>query len=128
MEKMKKIELTFPADSEPIRLDLFVAGAVDGLTRSTAQRLIEAGLVTVDGTAQKPSLKLKGGERVAVTIPPPVPAQPAAETIPLEILYEDGDLVVVNKPAGMVVHPGAGNASGTLVNALLGHCRDLSGI
>ena len=65
---------------------------------------------------------------IAVTIPPPVPAEPAAEQIPLEILYEDSDLVVVNKPAGMVVHPGAGNPGGTLVNALLGHCRDLSGI
>jgi 23S rRNA pseudouridine1911/1915/1917 synthase len=125
---MEKTELTFPTDGEPTRLDLFVAGAVDGLNRSTAQRLIEAGLVTVDGIPQKSALKLRGGERVAVTIPPPVPALPAAETIHLEILYEDGDLVVVNKPAGMVVHPGAGNASGTLVNALLGHCRDLSGI
>jgi 23S rRNA pseudouridine1911/1915/1917 synthase len=125
---VEKIELTFPAGGEPTRLDLFVAGAVDGLARSTAQRLIEAGLVTVDGMTQKPALKLKGGETVAVTIPPPVPAQPSAESIPLEILYEDSDLVVVNKPAGMVVHPGAGNASGTLVNALLGHCRDLSGI
>ena len=125
---MEKQELTFPTGSEPTRLDQFVAGAVENLTRAAAQRLIEAGLVTVDGTPKKPSLKLKGGEQVAVTIPPPVPAQPAAETIPLEILYEDGDLVVVNKPAGMVVHPGAGNASGTLVNALLGHCRDLSGI
>jgi 23S rRNA pseudouridine1911/1915/1917 synthase len=65
---------------------------------------------------------------IVVTIPPPVPAEPEAEEIPLEILYEDGNLVVVNKPAGMVVHPGAGNAGGTLVNALLGHCRDLSGI
>jgi 23S rRNA pseudouridine1911/1915/1917 synthase len=101
---------------------------MDGLTRSMARRLIEAGQVTVDGTKEKPSLKLRGGEKVVVTIPPPVPAEPAAETIPLEILYEDSDLVVVNKPAGMVVHPGAGNASGTLVNALLGHCHDLSGI
>jgi len=103
-------------------------GAMDGLTRSMARRLIEAGLVTVDGTKEKPSLKLRGGEKIVVTIPPPIPAEPAAETIPLEILHEDSDLVVVNKPAGMVVHPGAGNAGGTLVNALLGHCHDLSGI
>lgn len=125
---VEKFELTFPPDGEPTRLDLFVVGAVAGLTRSSAQRLIEEGMITVDGTRQKPSLKLKGGERVVVTVPPPVPAEPAAETIPLDILYEDGDVVVVNKPAGMVVHPGAGNPSGTLVNALLGHCRDLSGI
>jgi 23S rRNA pseudouridine1911/1915/1917 synthase len=125
---VENIELTFPVDGEPARLDVFIAGAVPGMTRSTAQRLIEAGLVTVDGTVQKPSLKLKGGERISVTIPPPTAAEPEAETIPLEILYEDGDIVVVNKPAGMVVHPGAGNPGGTLVNALLGHCRDLSGI
>jgi 23S rRNA pseudouridine1911/1915/1917 synthase len=124
---LEKIEFVFPVDSEPARLDL-VVGVMEGLTRSMARRLIEAGQVTVDGTKEKPSLKLRGGEKVVVTIPPPVPAEPAAETIPLEILYEDSDLVVVNKPAGMVVHPGAGNASGTLVNALLGHCHDLSGI
>lgn len=125
---MEKMELTYPADSGPVRLDQFITGEATELTRSTVQRLIEAGLVTVDGTTPKPSLKLKGGERISVTIPSPVPAEPAAETIPLEILYEDGDIVVVNKPAGMVVHPGAGNPGGTLVNALLGHCRDLSGI
>jgi 23S rRNA pseudouridine1911/1915/1917 synthase len=124
---VQKIELIFPEGSEPARLDL-VVGALEGLTRSMAQRLIEAGFVTVDGATQKASLKLRGGEKLVVTIPPPLPAEPAAETIPLEILFEDGDLVVVNKPAGMVVHPGAGNAGGTLVNALLGHCRDLSGV
>ena len=124
---MQKIELIFPVGSEPARLDM-VVGAMEGLTRSMAQRLIEAGMVTVEGTVQKSSLKLRGGEKVSVTVPPPVPAEPVAEAIPLEILYEDCDIVVVNKPAGMVVHPGAGNAHGTLVNALLGHCLDLSGI
>jgi 23S rRNA pseudouridine1911/1915/1917 synthase len=93
-----------------------------------AQRLIESGMITVDGLRQKPSLKLRGGETIIVRLPPPLPAEPEAESIPLEILYEDRDIVVVNKPAGMVVHPGAGNSSGTLVNALLGHCRDLSGV
>ncbi len=124
---VQKIDLIFPEDSEPARLDL-VVGAMEGLTRSMARRLIEAGFVTVDGAPHKPSLKLRGGEKIVVTIPPPLPAEPKAETIPLEILFEDGDLVVVNKPAGMAVHPGAGNAAGTLVNALLGHCRDLSGV
>jgi 23S rRNA pseudouridine1911/1915/1917 synthase len=124
---VQKIELVFPDDGETARLDQ-VVGALEGLTRSMARRLIESGMVTVDGTPQKPSLKLKGGEMIAVSIPPPVPAEPLAEDIHLEILYEDSDLVVVNKPAGMVVHPGAGNTAGTLVNALLGHCRDLSGI
>jgi 23S rRNA pseudouridine1911/1915/1917 synthase len=121
-------ELTFPAEEGPERLDSFLARAVGEVTRSAVQRLIDGGMVTVDGAVPKPSLKLKGGERVIVSIPPPVPAEPAAEHIPLEILYEDSDLIVVNKPAGMVVHPGAGAGSGTLDNALLAHCNDLSGI
>lgn len=125
---MQKIELIFPMETEPERLDLFLSRTVEHLTRAGAQRLIETGQVVVDGAPQKSSLKLKGGERVSVEIPPPLPAEPIAEAIPLEILFEDADLVVVNKPAGMVVHPAAGNPSGTLVNALLGHCRDLSGI
>ncbi len=125
---METRELTYPSGEGPERLDSFLARTVDDMTRSAAQRLIDEGMVTVDGTVPKPSLKLKGGERVAVSIPPPVPAEPTAEDIPLDILYEDSDLIVVNKPAGMVVHPGAGTGSGTLVNALLGHCRDLSGI
>ena len=121
-------ELTAPPGEGPVRLDSFLAGAVGDLSRSAVQRLIDEGMVTVDGTPAKPSLKLRGGERVVVSIPPPVPAAPAPERIPLDILFEDGDLIVVNKPAGMVVHPGAGTSSGTLVNALLEHCRDLSGI
>jgi 23S rRNA pseudouridine1911/1915/1917 synthase len=115
-------------DEIPERLDLFLSRHVPDLTRSAIQRLVEAGLITVDGRPAKPSLKLKGGERVVIEIPPPVPAEPVAEDIPLDILYEDGDLIVVNKPAGMSVHPGAGNQAGTMVNALLGHCLDLSGI
>lgn len=120
--------MIFPADAEPERLDAFIARSVEGLTRSAAQRLIEEGRVTVGGGTAKPSLKLKGGDEIVVEIPPPVPAEPQAEEIPLDILYEDRDVVVVNKPAGMVVHPAAGNPAGTLVNALLGHCTDLSGI
>lgn len=125
---MEKFELTYQTEGEPERLDTFLARTLENMTRSTAQRLIETGLVTVDSFPQKPSLKLKGGETISVTIPPPEPAEAIAEQIPLEILYEDHDIIVVNKPAGMTVHPGAGNSSGTLVNALLGHCRDLSGI
>lgn len=120
--------VTVPAEGEPERLDQFIVRSLDGLTRSAVQRLIDDGRVTVNGIVEKASLKLKGGEVVAVEVPPPAPAVPQAEEIPLDILYEDGDVVVVNKPAGMVVHPGAGNPDGTLVNALLGHCRDLSGI
>jgi 23S rRNA pseudouridine1911/1915/1917 synthase len=125
---VERIELTVPEETEPERVDIFVARMVEGLTRSTVQRLIEEGNVTVNGGGCRASLKLLGGEEVVVRLPPPVPATPVPETIPLDIRYEDSDLVVVNKPAGMVVHPGAGNFSGTLVNALLAHCTDLSGV
>lgn len=120
--------LTYPFDSESIRLDLFISRQLEGETRTAVQRLIEAGNVLVDGHMVRPSLKLKGGEQVSVEIPEPTEAEPQPEPIPLEVLYEDGDLIVINKPAGMVVHPGPGNSSGTLVNALLAHCTDLSGI
>jgi 23S rRNA pseudouridine1911/1915/1917 synthase len=121
---------TFRTGPEQVgmRLDLFLAACLPGLTRSAIQRLIEQGEVLVDGKGGKASLKLRGGEQVAVSVPPPRASAVVAEEIPLRILYEDGDLVVIDKPAGMVVHPGAGNSSGTLVNALLAHCRDLSGV
>ncbi len=121
-------ELIYPGNGEQERLDVFVSRTMAELTRSAVRRLIDTGFVTVNGNPGKPSLKLKGGERISVRIPPPAPAVPVAEQIPLEILFEDGDIIVVNKAAGMVVHPGAGNRGGTLVNALLGHCGDLSGI
>jgi 23S rRNA pseudouridine1911/1915/1917 synthase len=121
-------EFVYPIEGKHERLDIFVSRVAVDMTRSGVQRLIEAGFVTVNGVLEKPSLKLKGGEHIVMKIPAPVPAVPVAEEIPLEVLYEDGDIIVVNKPAGMVVHPGAGNFTGTLVNALLGHCRDLSGI
>lgn len=124
----ERYEFIAPGDGEPGRLDQFVARSIEGMTRSTVQRLMDEGRVTVDGKVEKPSLKLRGGECIVVVVPPPVPALPEAEEIPLEILHEDGDLVVLNKPAGMVVHPGAGTPGGTLVNALLAHCDDLSGI
>ena len=117
-----------PLEETPSRLDLVICREMPELSRSAAQRLIEEGHVTVNGRPERASLKLRGGEEIRVTVPPPVPAEPAAEAIPLDILYEDADVVVINKPAGMVVHQGAGNSTGTLVNALLGHCGDLSGI
>lgn len=115
-------------DTAGQRLDAFVAAAVPELSRAAVQRLIEQGLVLLGGKEAKASTRLAAGEEVAVTIPPPQPATAAAEAIPLEILYEDNDLIVINKGAGMTVHPGAGVSSGTLVNALLAHCTDLSGI
>jgi 23S rRNA pseudouridine1911/1915/1917 synthase len=118
----------YPSGGEPMRLDLFISRQLEGETRAAVQRLIEGGNVLVDGYPVRSSLKLKGGEQVTVEIPEPVVAEPKPESIPLEVLYEDHDLIVINKPAGMVVHPGPGNSSGTLVNALLAHCSDLSGI
>ena len=111
-----------------MRIDQFLSLEMNGESRATVQRLIENGNVMVNGKEVRPSLKLKGGEAIVVDVPPPQAALPQAETIPLEVLYEDRDLLVINKAAGMVVHPGAGNAGGTLVNALLAHCSDLAGI
>jgi 23S rRNA pseudouridine1911/1915/1917 synthase len=119
---------TYPSDSEPMRLDLYISSQLEGETRAAVQRLIEAGNVLIDGHPARASQKLKGGEQITVEIPEPSEAAPKPESIPLEVLYEDHDLIVINKPAGMVVHPGPGNSSGTLVNALLAHCTDLSGI
>lgn len=111
------------------RLDVFLTEAAAEVSRSFAQKLIEDGLVSVNSvTAARASYKVKAGDRITVQIPSPEILRLEAETIPLDIYYEDGDVIVVNKPRGMVVHPAAGNYSGTLVNALLAHCRDLSGI
>lgn len=110
------------------RLDSFLAGQLQGQSRSALQRLIENGDILLDGKPVRPSHKLVADSRIQINFPAPVAATPRAEEIPLDILYEDSDLIVINKPAGMTVHPGAGVSSGTLVNALLAHCKDLSGI
>ena len=118
-------------DRAGIRLDAFVAAASDGaLSRSRAQALIADGQVTVDGaTVTIGKRKLAAGEIVAVDIPPPADPEPLPEPIPLTIVFEDEHLVVIDKPAGLVVHPGPGNWTGTLVNALIHHCGDsLSGV
>jgi 23S rRNA pseudouridine1911/1915/1917 synthase len=119
------IEVTLPNEGK--RLDTFVAAEVKA-SRSSVQKWIEKGIVFVDGHAYPASYKLKQGQKIRVDVPPPEPLLVEAEDIPLDILYEDEDVVVVNKPRGMVVHPAAGNRNGTLVNALLNHCDDLSGI
>lgn len=119
--------LTEPCD-EGDRLDVMIAKRAL-MTRSAAQKLIESGLVTLDGRAVQKRYKPRAGELFSVTLPPPVSLDAEAEDIPLDIVYEDASLIVVDKPKGMVVHPAAGNYSGTLVNALLWHCGDsLSGI
>ena len=110
------------------RLDVFAAGLA-GVTRSRAGALIREGRATVDGEVQaKPGFRLKPGMAVRLTVPPPAPAAAQAEDIDLDIVYQDDDLAVVFKPSGMVVHPAAGNESGTLVNALLAKLDNLSGI
>ncbi|NLZ38672.1 MAG: RluA family pseudouridine synthase [Firmicutes bacterium] len=110
------------------RLDVTVAALMQDLTRSRVQKLISAGQVLVDDTERKANYRVREGETITVTIPQVKASPLQAEAIPLEILYEDNSLLVVNKPKGMVVHPAAGHSEGTLVNALLYHCRDLSGI
>lgn len=110
------------------RLDVFVASMEEELSRSFVQKLISEGLVLVNGKGAKANHRLKEGDEVAVAIPPPVELDVLPEPIPLDIYYEDVDVLVINKPRGMVVHPAEGNYTGTLVNALLYHCRDLSGI
>ena len=110
------------------RIDSFIAENTD-ISRSRAVKLIEAGEVILNGKATNKKASLKVGDRVEINLPDAVPIDAKAEEIPLDILYEDSDLLVVNKPKGMVVHPAAGNYEGTLVNALLAHCGDsLSGI
>lgn len=110
------------------RLDLFLTHKHPSLTRSQIQGLIEEGLVKINNKPAKASHKVRKGEDIDITIPEPAPIEARPEPIPLEILYEDNEVVVVNKPAGLVVHPAAGNYTGTLVNALLYHCKDLAGI
>lgn len=110
------------------RVDKFLSRQLSDVSRSQIQQWIKAGHVTVNGASVKASYRLTAEDEVELVVPPLIRLQIAPEPIPLDIVYEDGDLLVVNKPRGMVVHPAPGNFSGTLVNALLHHCRDLSGI
>jgi 23S rRNA pseudouridine1911/1915/1917 synthase len=121
-------QLTFPEEGKPERLDTFLTAALPELSRSQLKKLIADDRVTLAGQPVKASYKLKGGESIQLALPDPVPTATLPEAIPLDIRYEDQDLIVVNKPAGMVVHPAAGHRQGTLVNALLHHCHDLAGI
>jgi 23S rRNA pseudouridine1911/1915/1917 synthase len=112
------------------RLDRLLARHLPGLSRSRLKTLIEAGMVELDGhTIRNPSHRVNSGSAIKVDIPPPRSARPGPEPIPLTVVYEDDDIIVIDKPAGLVVHPAAGNWTGTLVNALIAHCGDsLSGI
>src|SRR5437773_538899 len=120
--------VTVTDDSEGIRLDRFLASVLPEHSRSQIQRLIKEGLIHVAGRETKANQPVKAGQAISIELPEPVDPVPQPEALPLPILYQDEDLIVVDKPAGMVVHPAAGHASGTLVNALLHHVDDLSGI
>lgn len=120
--------LIVPPDGAGQRLDVWLGAQDADLSRSRIQDLIRTGHIRVKARIAKPGLRLAPGLEISVEIPPPVSVELLPESIPLDILYEDTDLVVVNKPAGLVVHPAAGHATGTLVNALLAHCPDLTGI
>jgi 23S rRNA pseudouridine1911/1915/1917 synthase len=122
----ERLELTVGEDGGG-RLDTWLAEAAD-LSRTRAVQLIEGGRVTVNGAVPKKRDTVRPGDAVAVTLPAPEPSEIPAEEIPLSIVYQDGDLLVIDKPAGLVVHPAAGHRSGTLVNALLHAVGDLSGI
>jgi 23S rRNA pseudouridine1911/1915/1917 synthase len=131
------VSLIVPELKAQERLDRFLVecvaeaesgSALEGLSRARIQKLIEQGEISVDGAPSRAAYKLKPGDRVVVRLPRPEPLDLVPEEMPLEVLYEDKHLVVLNKPAGLSVHPGAGRKTGTLVHALLAHCQDLSGI
>ena len=122
-------ELTAAPEDAGLRLDAFLAKQLPELSRSRIQQLLEQGCILAEGRPGKKNQRLSPGERILLDLPEPAEADPEPEEIPLDILFEDEDLLVVNKPKGMVVHPAPGHESGTLVNALLHHCGDsLSGI
>ncbi|MBQ5584734.1 MAG: RluA family pseudouridine synthase, partial [Ruminiclostridium sp.] len=123
------MNITLIAQENGVRADQFLSQSLDNLTRSAAQKLLEAGHVLRGGKALKKNDKLKEGDEITVLIPDPTEVEILPQDIPLDVVYEDEDVIVVNKPVGMVVHPAPGHPDGTLVNALMFHCGDsLSGI
>ena len=121
---MENIILNINDDSVGIRLDKYISDQIDDLSRSFIQNLIDEDKITINGKSTKSSYKLRLGDVVEVNVPDPQVLDVVAEDIPIDIIYEDDDVIVVNKPQGMVVHPAAGNYTGTLVNALMYHCGD----
>ncbi len=122
-------KLTLIADTAGERLDAFLARSVEDLSRSAAQKLLEKGAVTISGRPAKKNEKTAEGMTIEVELPDPEPIDVVPQNIPLDVVYEDADVIVINKPVGLVVHPAPGHPDGTLVNALLYHCGDsLSGI
>ncbi|MDP7058152.1 MAG: RluA family pseudouridine synthase [Nitrospinaceae bacterium] len=125
---MQRLEFSVDSDHKTQRLDVFLSESQDELSRSRLKKLIEQGHVSVNDSLAPAKYKLKAGDKIILNVPAPSTAQIGAEPISLNIIYEDEVMLAVNKPAGMVVHPAPGHGSGTLVNALLSHCTDLSGI
>jgi len=123
-----RLEFEVVPGKQGMRLDVFLADSVSGISRSYAQKLIKDGAVSVNTAPEKASYRVRAGDTVCVALPAPIPDIVLPERIPLDILFEDEHLIVINKPRGMVVHPAPGHSRGTLVNALLEHCHDLSGI
>ncbi len=121
-------EIVVDPESDGQRLDAFLSAFLQEFSRAFLQKLIAEHQVLVDGLSAKASLRIKAGQRLLVTIPAPVAAEPEPQAIRLDVVFEDADLIVVNKPSGLVVHPAPGHPDRTLVNALLHHCKDLSGI
>jgi 23S rRNA pseudouridine1911/1915/1917 synthase len=122
------LQFQVPPDQAGVRLDQFLTSVLPRYSRSSVQRLIREGHVQLAGRAARANASVRAGETIALDLPAPVPSAPAPQDLPLTVVYQDSDLIVVDKPAGMVVHPAAGHSDGTLVNALLHHVRDLSGI
>jgi 23S rRNA pseudouridine1911/1915/1917 synthase len=125
---MKQFSFLISEDDQGKRFDQFLAATGLDLSRSQAKRWIEEERILLNGKATKPSVHLRKGDLVSGSLPAPVPLALQPEPLPLSILYEDASIIVIDKPAGMVVHPAPGNPSGTLVNALIHHCKDLTGI
>lgn len=128
---MDEIELKVSADADGQRLDRWLTAEIDDLSRNRLQALIADGMITTDGDriVTDASKKIRTGQRYIVTVPPPIPARPQPEDIPLDVIFEDEHLIIIDKPIGLVLHPSPGHFTGTLVNALLHHCAgSLSGI
>lgn len=125
---MASVEIIANEEAAGVRVDKFISDELPDLSRTYVQDLLKSGDITVNEKSAKPNYKLSPGDKIAVNETEPEPLEIKPEEIPLDVLYEDQDIIVINKPRGMVVHPAPGHPSGTLVNALLAHCEDLSGI
>jgi 23S rRNA pseudouridine1911/1915/1917 synthase len=122
-------EINLQVEEKADRIDLYLSQHLPDLSRSRIQQLIEQGQVQVnDKICTSKKVTVQSGDRISITIPEPKPLDLQPEAIPLDVLYEDDSLIIINKPAGLVVHPAAGHESGTLVNALLAHCTNLRGL